>query len=381
VGGFEIDLRYGQFPSRRSPEYLSVHGLPPEAAEETHDDWARRLHPDDRERAETHLKTCIASGAREYASEYRIVVPGQGTRWIAATGEIERDAAGAPLRMIGVHIDITRTKEAETALRASEARLREVLEAIGEAFYALDREGRFTNVSRRALEVWGVSAEDVLGRRADEVFPHVAEDATYQAVRQSMHARQRIRTEGPAESLGGRWVEQEAYPTADGGVAVAFRDIHDRKQVELALKESEQQLRDLNEGLEHLANERARQLASSRAQLQAFFDNSPDWLTLQRCTPDGQFIYADINPTCEVAYGLSRQQVIGRTVEEILGHEAAQLPIAHFRECLRTGQPQRYATHRTMAGATRTIDVISALVPGDGEDGDRFLLTSARDLT
>jgi PAS domain S-box-containing protein len=381
VGGFEIDLRHGQFPSRRSPEYLSVHGLPPEAAEEAHDDWARRLHPDDRERAETHFKSCVASGVREYASEYRIVVPGQGTRWIAATGEIERDEAGAPLRMIGVHIDVTRTKEAETALRASEARLREVLEAIGEAFYALDRGGRFTNVSRRALEVWGVSAEDVLGRRADEVFPHVSEDATYQAVLQSMRSRQRVRTEGPASSLGGRWVEQEAYPTADGGIAVAFRDIHDRKQVELALKESEQRLRDLNEELEHLANERARQLASSRAQLQAFFDNSPDWLTLQRCTPDGRFIYVDINPACEVAYGLPRHQVIGRTVQEILGHEPAQLPIAHFRECLRTGEPQRYATHRAMAGVTRAIDVISALVPGDGEDGDRFLLTTARDLT
>ena len=381
VGGFEIDLRHGQFSNRRSPEYLRVHGLPPEAAKETHDDWVGRLHPDDRERAETYFKNCVASGTREYASEYRIVVPGQGTRWIAATGEIERDGAGAPLRMIGVHIDITRTKEAETALRASEARLREVLEAIGEAFYALDREGRFTNVSRRALEVWGVSAEDVLGRPAHEVLPHVSEDAPFQAVRQSMHTRQRVRTEGPAASLGGRWVEQEVYPTADGGIAVAFRDIHDRKQVELALKESEQRLREMNEELEQLANERARQLASSRAQLQAFFDNSPDWLTLQRCTPDGRFIYVDINPTCEAAYGLPRHQVIGRTVEEILGYEPAQLPIAHFRECLRTGEPQRYATHRTMAGITRTIDVISALVPGDGEDGDRFLLTSARDLT
>jgi two-component system NtrC family sensor kinase len=34
-----------------------------------------------------------------------------------------------------------------------------------------------------------------------------------------------------------------------------------------------------------------------------------------------------------------------------------------------------------MAGVTRTIDVISALVPGEGDSGDRFLLTSARDLT
>jgi len=269
IGGFEIDLRGGQFFNYRSPEYLSVHGLPAEAAREAHEAWVRRMHPDDRERAETHFRNCVIGDARHYASEYRIVVPGEGVRWISAIAEIDRDETGAPLRMIGVHIDITRTKEAEEALRASE----------------------------------------------------------------------------------------------------------------LALKDSEQRLRDLNAGLEKLADERARQLASSRAQLQAFFDNSPDWLTLQRCTPDGKFIYVDINPTCEQAYGLPRSQVIGRRVEEILGEEGARLPLAHFSECIRTGKPQRYVTHRTMAGVTRFIDVISALVPGADDHGDRFLLTSARDLT
>ena len=54
----------------------------------------------------------------------------------------------------------------------------------------------------------------------------------------------------------------------------------------------------------------------------------PDWLTLQRATPDGRIVYADINPACEAAYGLPREQVIGRTVEEVLGVEAAQIPAA-----------------------------------------------------
>src|ERR1700753_974968 len=45
VGGMEVDLREG-FRNRRSPEYLMIHGLPPEAANETHQDWVRRLHPE-----------------------------------------------------------------------------------------------------------------------------------------------------------------------------------------------------------------------------------------------------------------------------------------------------------------------------------------------
>jgi PAS domain-containing protein len=49
VGGVEVDLRSG-FRNQRSPEYLVIHGLPPEAVNETHEDWVRRLHPEDRER-------------------------------------------------------------------------------------------------------------------------------------------------------------------------------------------------------------------------------------------------------------------------------------------------------------------------------------------
>jgi PAS domain-containing protein len=285
VGGFEIDLRHGHFSNRRSPEYPSIHELPPDAVEEANDDWVRRLIP------------TIASGLRRIS---RPVLP--AARWPTPrnTGSSFRAKAyvGSPPQ---VKLSV---------------------------FMRLTARGRFTSVSRRALEAWHVTAEDVLGRRPDEVFPGVSEDATYQAVKQSMHTGKHVRTEAPASILGGRWVEQEAYPTADGGIAVVFRDIQDRKQIEIALKESERRLRDLNVELERLANERARQLASRRAQLQAFFDNSPDWLTPQRCTPDGRFIYVDINPTCEAAYGRARDEVVGRTVEEILRFEAAQLPIS-----------------------------------------------------
>ena len=52
VGGLEIDFRDG-VKNRRSPEYLLVHGLPPEAANETYEDWVGRIHPEDRERNAT----------------------------------------------------------------------------------------------------------------------------------------------------------------------------------------------------------------------------------------------------------------------------------------------------------------------------------------
>src|SRR5215469_18345526 len=54
VGGLEIDFRDG-VKNRRSPEYLLVHGLPPEAANETYENWVSRIHPIDRQRTVDHL--------------------------------------------------------------------------------------------------------------------------------------------------------------------------------------------------------------------------------------------------------------------------------------------------------------------------------------
>src|SRR5262245_33928403 len=86
-----------------------------------------------------------------------------------------------------------------------------------------------------------------------------------------------------------------------------------------ALSVSEWRLRELNEQLQELAERRHRQLGASRAQIQAIFDNSPDWLTLFRATADGRFVYADLNRATERAYGLDYDQVVGRRLEEILG--------------------------------------------------------------
>ena len=101
---------------------------------------------------------------------------------------------------------------------------------------------------------------------------------------------------------------------------------------EVALRDSERRLQELNERLEQLAEQRARQLDASRAQIQAFFENSPDWLALFRAIPDGRFIYEDLNRATEAGYGLSREQVIGRPLEEILGGGAGAAAAAPYAD-------------------------------------------------
>src|SRR3569623_2048119 len=82
VGGVEVDFREG-FKNRRSPEYLILHGLPPAAAEESHEACVNRNHPDDRTEAVRHFFDALAGSSEDYTAEYRIIRPNDGeTRWI-----------------------------------------------------------------------------------------------------------------------------------------------------------------------------------------------------------------------------------------------------------------------------------------------------------
>jgi two-component sensor histidine kinase len=69
------------------------------------------MHPDDREK--NALAAIVASGEQRFQVEFRIVRPSGEVRWCYGAGIITRDAAGNPIRMNGVTVDITDRKRAE----------------------------------------------------------------------------------------------------------------------------------------------------------------------------------------------------------------------------------------------------------------------------
>ena len=119
VGGVNIVVA-PKLRSQRSPEYLRLHGLPLTATDESHADWLARLLPEDREGAEQALLSALNGNAVSYECEYRIVRPSDGAvRWIEARADIERDANGSALRLVGAHADITEQKVLQQELEAS----------------------------------------------------------------------------------------------------------------------------------------------------------------------------------------------------------------------------------------------------------------------
>jgi PAS domain S-box-containing protein len=387
IGVWDLDLDTGML--RGAEQFFRIMGLAP-TNEPVPIETTRRLrHPADQERVLGAFRQALTTGSDYFEAEYRIFRPDGELRWIFCRGRVTRNASGMPVRLSGVDVDVTSRKLAEAALRESEQRFRRVFEQspLGKAMAGLDF--RFRAVNPALCHMLGYTEDELVGRSFLQ-FVHPDDRANCAAMGQALidGTAPQIQLEERLVSKSGDaiWASVNVGPIrdADGNILYTLginENIDERKRIAQALEDNELRLRALNEQLESQAEERATQLASSRAQLQAFFENSTDWLTLQRATADGRIVYADLNPASEAAYGMSRDQVIGRTVEDVLGVEAAQVPLYHLRECLRTGEPQRYVARRTMTGQTRTIDVTFVLVPAQTATGDQFIITAARDLT
>src|SRR6202021_1237965 len=148
--------------NRRSPEYLLIHGLPPDAANESHEDWVRRIHPEDREVTEQKFRDAVAGGVREYSVQYRIIRPSDGeTRWISVKSTIERDAQGRAIRLVGAHSDVTEQVEADLALRQSEERFRRLADQLAELNATLAQ--RVEEKTREPARIGNGSQECLVG--------------------------------------------------------------------------------------------------------------------------------------------------------------------------------------------------------------------------
>ncbi len=157
IGTFEFWPTTGA--NIRSSEYMAIHGIAQRETGESHDDWVRRLHPDDREAAEAEVAAALADPTvREYSQMYRIVRPAGDLRWVSATGLIERDAHGRAVLLRGAHVDVTPLRTTELALAESDAWLRLAQEAVGIGTWEWVRKTGKVTWSRAMLRLWGFDA-------------------------------------------------------------------------------------------------------------------------------------------------------------------------------------------------------------------------------
>ncbi|HET6896496.1 MAG TPA: EAL domain-containing protein [Candidatus Baltobacteraceae bacterium] len=127
-----------------------------------------------------------------------------------------------------------------TSMRALVEKRYSILESIPDAFFIVDSEYRFTHVNERAEELFNRSADDLIGKRIEEILDPLASEL-FPEMKRSAAQRE------PVERLqyfraSNRWVEIRLQPARDE-VLVYLRDVSERKKAEMESQDQQRRLR------------------------------------------------------------------------------------------------------------------------------------------
>jgi PAS domain S-box-containing protein len=117
----------------------------------------------------------------------------------------------------------------------------EVFERITDAFMAVDENFCYIYVNKKAGELSNREPSTLLGKNVWEEFPSSVGKPVYKALHQAMKQQKYIHLEDyyPENDC---WIEHHIYPSTRG-ISIFFRDITEKKKMEVHLKQSEERYR------------------------------------------------------------------------------------------------------------------------------------------
>ena len=181
------------------------------------DELMSRIHAEDRERVRAAVSATLDAGT-DVLTEFRVGAASGEARWLLLSARCYLAEGGKPLRIAGITIDVTASRSAEAALRASEELNRRILASSSDCIKVMDREGVIQFVNDGGLVALDADdPEAVLGRPITALWTSADRSGLEGAIAEALGGRVG-RFRGHARTLKdrSRWWDMVVTPILGG---------------------------------------------------------------------------------------------------------------------------------------------------------------------
>ncbi len=220
----------------------------------TYEAFLDAIHPDDRDFVNKAYTDSLMNRT-PYAISHRLLMSDGRIKWVEERGTTDFDVEGKPLRSVGTVQEITERKQAEMEIVTAKNQLEATLNAIPDLLFEVGLDGHYYDYHSPRTELLAASPEVFIGKKISDILPPDVAAVCMSALRE---AHEKGQSHGKQYELrlphGGRWFElsiarKPAPPEQEPRFITLSRDVTERKQAEMALRQTQRILDSIVENI------------------------------------------------------------------------------------------------------------------------------------
>jgi PAS domain S-box-containing protein len=245
--------------------WATMLGYDPDEIALTADSWRTLLHPDDAAETYALLDSHLRGETDIYEVRNRMRCKDGSWRWILDRGRVlERGEDGSPIRVAGIHLDLTDAVEAQRAIAERELQLRSLINATPDIICFKDGAGRWKQANEADLRLFRLEGVDYRGKTDVELAEYTApelreafltcdasDEATWQSGEVSQGEEHILAPDGTTKTYDVIKVPLFEPDGSRHGLIVFGRDVTDRERARRALEHAVDERDRLMQELNH----------------------------------------------------------------------------------------------------------------------------------